>query len=336
MKRLFLVFLLLVSSATAASRLERANVVQRNAGNFASEMQRLMASPTPVWISWDVPTNDPDAQMCCFNSVGEGEKRGWRGGRCSLGSTKGSFNIGSNDSAPATKRETFTIFVRAAKGEIEDLRMFSEDGAVDAGGATITHLSGVSVANSVRFLEGVGTHHAIAAIAMHRGSEGIDALERMVRGGEEHAAFWLGHKGGSRGRQILRDVLNGAESHRMVDQAIAGIAQDDDREATDLLLSLAKSHRSTQVRKQAIFWLGQRAGEKATAHLKEAADDPNAEVREMAVFAISQLPSDRAIPELITLARTHKSRGVREKAIFWLGQSGDPRALDFIEEVLTK
>jgi len=27
---------------------------------------------------------------------------------------------------------------------------------------------------------------------------------------------------------------------------------------------------------------------------------------------------------------------VRKQAIFWLGQSKDPRALDFLEEILTK
>jgi HEAT repeat protein len=43
-----------------------------------------------------------------------------------------------------------------------------------------------------------------------------------------------------------------------------------------------------------------------------------------------------AVPRLITLARTHKNPVVRKQAIFWLGQSHDPRALDFLEEILTK
>jgi hypothetical protein len=339
MKYGILSLLLFVSASTTpanAARLERATVTQKNVTNFAGEMRQLVASKTPVWISWDMPTNDPDAQMCCFSSVEEGEKRNWRGGRCSLADKRGSFNVGSVADAPPVKRETFTIFVRAAKGEVLQVRMFSEDCAVDAAGLTITHLNGVSVADSVRWLENAGSHEAIAALAMHRGTEGLDALERMVKRGETHAAFWLGHKGGSRGRRFLRAVIDDTDSHEMIDQAVVGIAQDDDREATDMLLSMAKTHRLPQVRKQSIFWLGQRAGTKATAHLKEAADDPNSEVREMAVFAISQLPADRAVPELIQLAKTHRSKGVREKAIFWLGQSGDPRALDFIEEILTK
>ena len=42
------------------------------------------------------------------------------------------------------------------------------------------------------------------------------------------------------------------------------------------------------------------------------------------------------MPLLIEVARTNRSPKVREQAIFWLGQSGDPRALEFFEEVLTR
>ena len=34
------------------------------------------------------------------------------------------------------------------------------------------------------------------------------------------------------------------------------------------------------------------------------------------------------------LARTHRDPEVRKQAMFWLGQSNDPRALAFFEEVL--
>ena len=40
------------------------------------------------------------------------------------------------------------------------------------------------------------------------------------------------------------------------------------------------------------------------------------------------------MPRLITLARSHRDPRVREKAMFWLGQSGDPRALALFEEIL--
>jgi len=64
--------------------------------------------------------------------------------------------------------------------------------------------------------------------------------------------------------------------------------------------------------------------------------DPDAEIRKSAVFALSRLPRDEGVPLLIRTARTHSSRAVREQAFFWLGQSEDPRALAFFEEVLTR
>jgi HEAT repeat protein len=44
----------------------------------------------------------------------------------------------------------------------------------------------------------------------------------------------------------------------------------------------------------------------------------------------------RRLPNLIEVARTNHNPQVRKKAIFWLGQSKDPRALAFFEDVLTK
>jgi HEAT repeat protein len=46
------------------------------------------------------------------------------------------------------------------------------------------------------------------------------------------------------------------------------------------------------------------------------------------------MPKDEGIPLLIEVARTNRNPEVRRKAVFWLGQSRDPRALDFIEEIL--
>jgi HEAT repeat protein len=106
----------------------------------------------------------------------------------------------------------------------------------------------------------------------------------------------------------------------------------------DLLVIAKNSDAPTANRKDAVFWLSQEAGDAATKGLSELADDENQdrEVRDQAVFALSQLPHDQGIPILIRLARTNKDPKVRRKALFWLGQSDDPRALALIEEILTK
>jgi hypothetical protein len=94
----------------------------------------------------------------------------------------------------------------------------------------------------------------------------------------------------------------------------------------------------SSVRKQAIFWLSQEASEEATKGLTELAEDDKGEreLRKQAVFALSQLRNNEGVPTMIRLARTDKDPAIRKQAIFWLGQSGDPRAIEFFEEVLTK
>jgi len=105
------------------------------------------------------------------------------------------------------------------------------------------------------------------------------------------------------------------------------------------LLRLARSTTvPRETRRSAVFWLGQAAGEAATRGLTELLDDTTValDVKESAVFALSQRPRDEGVPALIRIARSHPSPGVRKKALFWLGQSEDPRALALFEELLTK
>ena len=60
------------------------------------------------------------------------------------------------------------------------------------------------------------------------------------------------------------------------------------------------------------------------------------EMKKQAVFAISQLKHKDSVPMLIDIAKTNKSAEVRKNAMFWLGQTGDDRAIKFFEEILLK
>ncbi len=104
------------------------------------------------------------------------------------------------------------------------------------------------------------------------------------------------------------------------------------------LLRVARDDsRATKVRTQAVFWLGQAAGDEATKGLADVADDADGdrEVRKSAVFALSQ-QKGRGVEYLLKIAQSNKDKEVRKQAIFWLGQSRDPRALDYFESVLTR
>jgi hypothetical protein len=129
------------------------------------------------------------------------------------------------------------------------------------------------------------------------------------------------------------------EKGSMGEKAIFPATMADSANIWPAMLKIARNAdlpRST--RTQSVFWLGQAAGEAATANLSSIVLDNSVdrEVRESAVFALSQRPRDEGVPALISVARTNKDPELRKKALFWLGQSHDPRAIDLFEELLTK
>lgn len=106
------------------------------------------------------------------------------------------------------------------------------------------------------------------------------------------------------------------------------------------LLKMARNEDIPQdARKQAVFWVSQAAGDAAaTDGLSDLAESESAddEIRKQAVFALSQRPRDEGVPALIKVAKGSHSAEVRKSALFWLGQTEDPRALALFEEILTK
>lgn len=136
----------------------------------------------------------------------------------------------------------------------------------------------------------------------------------------------------------LLDLARRADSRAADDLVFPAILADSVEVWPDLL-RLARDQRVAKAgRKAAIFWLSQEAGETISRELGDFVDDGDMdrEVREHAVFALSQLPRDEGVPVLLRVARTHADPSIRRKALFWLGQSEDPRALALFEEILTR
>ena len=142
-------------------------------------------------------------------------------------------------------------------------------------------------------------------------------------------------------RDVAEYLLSVAQSERgtMGEKAIFPVTLVDSVDVWPSLIKIARNAnlpRST--RTQSVFWVGQAAGEAATRGLSDIVVDNGVdrEVREQAVFALSQRPREEGIPALIAIAKNNRDPEIRKKAMFWLGQSGDPRALDLFEQILTK
>ena len=135
----------------------------------------------------------------------------------------------------------------------------------------------------------------------------------------------------------LLSLARGGEGRAAEQSIFPAILADSITIWPDLLRLARDGAAPTRARDQAVFWLGQAAGEAATNDLADlAADDTvDRDVRQHAVFALSQQPRDVGVPALVRIARTNRDPEVRRRAFFWLGQSHDPRALALFEEVLT-
>jgi hypothetical protein len=98
--------------------------------------------------------------------------------------------------------------------------------------------------------------------------------------------------------------------------------------------------RSRATRRDALFWLSRFASGAVAGRPNQPFEEDDREESEdedlkgHAVFVLSQLPRDEGIPQLLEVARSNPSRRVRSQALFWLGQSGDPRAIALFESVL--
>lgn len=102
------------------------------------------------------------------------------------------------------------------------------------------------------------------------------------------------------------------------------------------LLTLARDPSlGREVRKQAVFWLGQSAADEATSALAGfAADAADTEVQKSAVFALSRNETPERIEHLVRIARTHRNPEVVRNALFWLAQSDDDRAVQLFADIL--
>jgi|GEM_PF-305544 len=176
----------------------------------------------------------------------------------------------------------------------------------------------------------------------HRGAA---ALMRLAKTSEnpkvqEQAVFWLGQSGGSEPiLEFLRQLALQGDHENLRKRALFALTQVPDGRGIPAVMQIARNAKSPDVRANAAFWLGQSAGEgnreKILNLLQEMVrTDPDPDVKDRAIFALGQLPEGAGLPALIDLATNADNANVRKKAIFWLGQSSDPRARQALAKIV--
>jgi hypothetical protein len=147
--------------------------------------------------------------------------------------------------------------------------------------------------------------------------------------------FWFDSVSEPDSVALLKNLASDAAARDRSNQALTALAAHRHRSAGTALLDLARNSPDNRTRQRALLWMARRADVDAASAISQAIEqDPDADVKKQAVFALSQLPPDQGVPLLVNLARTTKNPIVRRQAVIFLGQSKDPRALSFLEEIV--
>ena len=183
---------------------------------------------------------------------------------------------------------------------------------------------------------------AIFALSQHGGTRAgqilRDFAERESENEElrEQAIFWLGQRNSSENASYLKGLYSRVKSEGLKEKIIFSLSQQ--RGNGDWIMNIALDPKeSIEARKQALFWAGQNGGASTESFASLYDKLTDTEMKEQLIFVLSQRSRDgRALEKLMDIAKTDRDKEMRSKAVFWLGQSKDPRALKFIEELISK
>jgi hypothetical protein len=286
MKVALAICLLTVALPCAAQpRLTNARVTERAlTGSLDATVRQISGDTTDsTWVAWAAPVADGRSSMCCY--TGDWQAGMTVAGTCRLEPGSGT-TIMTRDPERSLRLEpadTFYIFVRIEKREIERVRIFSEDCALEAGGRPVTWLTGVRPTDSVAFLAALAEDTsagsramkgALSALAQHGVPEAVQPLIRLARQAPDskvrgEALFWLAQRAGARAAAAITEAIEHDPETEVKKRAVFALSQLPKDEGVPKLIEVARTHRNPAVKKQAMFWLGQSKDPRALAFFEE-------------------------------------------------------------------
>jgi len=182
--------------------------------------------------------------------------------------------------------------------------------------------------------------NALFALSQHRSPRAGQVLrayaERDDVNGDlrEKAIFFLGQRG-PENAPYLRALFGRLRDEEAKNKILFSLAQMRGAGNEQWILNVASdAGQPMGVRKQALFWASQAGVPAGTiGGLYDRMRDQ--EMREQVIFALSQRMSEPGVlDKILEIARRDPNRELRQKAIFWLGQSRDPRAARALQEII--
>jgi HEAT repeat protein len=323
------VFLLLAAALGLAAQpklLVNAQTDTRSAaaGLEAQFRALLAAQPQPAWVGYSVPAVRVSGLGCEYVRDGMG--------------TAGVVHLEPPSQA--------VVLYRVEAGAVTRIRTVSPDCEIDAGGLVVHWLTDVPPEQSIALLKAFTADRErlgsamLSAIGWHAGAAADQALESYLVAGQadtlrQRAIATVASSRGRHGIEVLEKLINSDPDERIRERAVTALTSSREPQALDMLVSIARTNASPRLRTQAIAALSGKSGKRNLDTLAAAAEtDKDAGVRRRAISALQSFPDGDGIPALVQLARRSPDLEIRKQAMTALGNSRDPRALSFLEEVL--
>jgi HEAT repeat protein len=153
----------------------------------------------------------------------------------------------------------------------------------------------------------------------------------------EKAIFWLGQRHGAENTEFLRGLYSRLTNEDLKEKILFSLSQQRGAGNEAWLMNIAVNPKEDiELRKKALFWAGQSGV--AISEMSKLYDRMgDSEMREQVIFVLSQRQRDpAAMDKLFDIAKNEKDAELRKKAIFWLGQSRDPRVQSFLIDLINK
>ena len=140
----------------------------------------------------------------------------------------------------------------------------------------------------------------------------------------EQAVFWLSQVGTERSVSALDSILRSAKDRNLQEKAIFALSQVDNPRASAAIREFAeRSDVASELREQAIFWIGQQNRPENARYLQTLYSRVNQQLKEKIIFSLSQMNSAENNRWIMNIA-LDENEGIeaRKQALFWAGQSG--------------
>ncbi len=293
------------------------------------------------WHTWRVDAVDEAPAWCCAV---------WRDGRvhqqvCDLDARDTGFSHMDDERytpAPAQMQ----LYAQRRDGKIKRLLAYGPSCEVTSTDPIIDH-GYIDSDTSLDWLEPelqaprLREDATFAAIAIHAGVRAQRVLEQQS-GAEQRlsrrkaAIFWMGQVRAAPSKDSLMALMFNDSDSAIRKHTAFSVSQSRLPDRGAALARLGRDDASDDVRGQAWFWLAQAQVTDAGATLLAELDrERSRHVRDQLVFALSQLPDAQGLEALIAVLENRGlSRQDRKRALFWMAQHEDDRAIDYLAALL--